>query len=399
MEAFIEKYALSPEQVDAPACLERLLEEMALGLEGKGNIPMIPSYLPMEIPNVTGKRCTVLDAGGTNLRVAQAEMDAKGNCRLGHVYMTRMPGSRETLGASEFYARLASCVEHPEKAGKVGFCFSYDVELNRSLDGTLTRWSKEIRVPEAIGKPVGASLREALGAGCESVRVLNDSTAALLGAHHCRKEITVGMILGTGVNICYAEPCRNIPKLPGDLRRGRVIISTEIGEFDGFPKTRFDRAVIDASDTPRYYRGEKQCAGAYLGENIRLAWQQAILEGLLPPDFPLTADLAVLSAYLAGEGVLPQSSVARGIARAIVHRGAKLAAVMAAGGIVRSCPQGETCGMVMEGSTYYKLTDFAPCFRRELAALLEPRGISVTIHRVENSCLIGAALAAFAEEM
>ena len=178
-----------------------------------------------------------------------------------------------------------------------------------------------------------------------------------------------------------------------------MIISTEIGEFDGFPKTAFEDGVIAASDEPDFAHGEKQCSGAYLGQVISLAWQAAAEQGLLPSAFQTAVSLAMISDYLADHPTpLPHDPNAAAIARVMIHRAAKIAAVLTAGPIVRSEP-GDYCTLVIEGSQFHRLTGFADCFRRELDALLAPRNIRCTITSAENSCLVGAALAAFAKPM
>ena len=255
-------------------------------------------------------------------------------------------------------------------------------------------------MPDAPGKYVGASLGRAVGPECGSVHVLNDSVAALLGAHSQDSRITLGLILGTGINICYGEPCRNIPKVEQDLETDSMIISTEIGEFDGFPKSAFDAAVIAASDEPDMAHGEKQCAGGYLGELIGLAWNAAVEAEIIPDVFANNMDLPRISAYLAGEETgLPESGEAKQLARIMICRAAKIAAVLTAGPILRSCNPGQSCTLVIEGSQYEKLTGFGKAFRQELTRLLEPYRIDYEIAKVENSCLIGAAVAAFAEPM
>ena len=399
LQLFIDKYGLSPETIDGPGCLNTLLEQMADGLAGRGNIPMIPSYLSLDTRPDIGVPCCVMDAGGTNLRVAQAEFQPQGNCTLTNLTQMPMPGTQGELSAEEFYRELA---QHSRETGcpeRIGLCFSYNVMLERNLDGILQGWCKEVRVPDAPGKAVGASLANAIGSECHCVRVLNDSTAALLGAHHQNPQVTLGLILGTGINICYAEPCNQIPKVPQDLAADSMIISTEIGEFDGFPKNVFDAAVIAVSDEPELAHAEKQCAGAYLGQIISKAWQAAAEEGLLPSEFLHPAELPLISDYLAGKPVsLPQNSNAAELARILVHRAAKIAAVLSAGPILRSAPQ-DSCTLVVEGSQFHRLTGFGPYFREELEALLSPYQISCSITTVENSCLLGAALAAFAQPM
>ena len=398
LQSFIAAHGLSPDSIDGETSLRLLVEKMEQGLAGQGNIPMIPSYLPLNIPAAAGRECCVLDAGGTNLRVARARFDGNGKCSFDGYLKTYMPGTKGVLSFAEFYGTLADFVRGTGCVDRIGLCFSYNVEIERNLDGILQGWCKEVRVPEAPGKPVGASLRRALGDDCENVCVLNDSTAALLGAHCCDKTITLGLVLGTGINICYPEPCRNIPKVPSDLRMDSMIISTEIGEFDGFPKSTFDELVIRNSDEPAMAHAEKQCAGAYLGDLISLAWKEAAREGLIPAAFAQPVTLPQISDCLAGESdPLPDDPGAREIARTMLHRAAKIAAVLTAGPVVRSCAPGEHCAMVIEGSQYTKLTGFEELFRKELESLLKPRNIALTIAQVENSCMIGAALAAFAE--
>ena len=400
IQAFTERHNLKPENIDGAACLRQLLQKMEQGLAGEGNIPMIPSYLYLNTRPVAGQPCCVMDAGGTNLRVAKATFDADGRCDLSGFYKTAMPGTQGELTFDEFYGTLANYVRETGCQERVGLCFSYNVLQDRTLDGILHSWCKEVRVPEAPGKPVGASLRRAVGESCGRVNVLNDSTAALLGAHGCDEDITVGLIMGTGINICYSEQCSRIPKVERDLRQDSMIISTEIGEFDGFPKSTFDRMVIDTSDEPTMAHAEKQCAGAYLGDLISLAWQAAAREDLIDQFFAQPVILPQISDYLAGKcSEIPEDDGAKRIAEIMIHRAAKIAAVLTAGPVIRSCTPGQVCTMVIEGSQFSKLTDFGDLFQKELSELLMPHRITFAIRKVENSCLIGAAIAAFAEPM
>ena len=73
--------------------------------------------------------------------------------------------------------------------------------------------------------------------------------------------------------------------------------------------------------------------------------------------------------------------------------------VLTAGPVIRSCSPGQICTMVIEGSQLRKLTGFGDLFRKELHDLLKSGEITVVIKEVDNSCLIGAAIAAFAEPM
>lgn len=397
-QEFLNNHHAAPEQINAGESVSRLLEDMEQGLSGLGNIPMIPSYLSPVISVPAGGQCCVLDAGGTNLRTALAVFDEKGNCRLEQITKQPMPGTEGALSFDDFYARLAAPLRRLEHYERVGFCFSYNITMGRALDGPLDFWCKEVQVPEAVGRPVGASLQTALGTDCKCIHVLNDSVAAMLGGG----DVQAGIILGTGVNVCYTEQCRNIPKIRESLGADTMIVSTEVGEFSRLPKSDFEQAVIDASDAPDNAHAEKQCAGGYLGDIITHAWNTAAVEGLLPPDFQEGRwDLAEISRYLAGESLpqLPHHPAALEIARAAVHRASKIAAILCAGPLLRLPPQDQPLRIALEGSQYWKLTGFREAFHTELDALLAPAGIRCEIFRVENACLIGAARAAFAEKM
>lgn len=399
--AFLARHGLTLDSIDGEACLAHLMDEMGKGLMGDGNIPMLPSYLSTALHPTPGAACCVLDAGGTNLRAAAAFFDENGQCHLSHLSSVPMPGTEGELSAGEFFRRLADRTAGIPHRERIGFCFSYNVLLDRTLDGVLEAWCKEVRVPEALGMPVGASLRLAVGEFCHRINVLNDSVAALLGAVSENNDVRLGLILGTGINICYEESCANIPKVPRDLRSPSMIISTEIGEFRGIPKSTFDRKLIAASDDPTLAHAEKQCAGGYLGELISLAWRTAAEEGVISSGFSdKTFSLPEISNYLASEDTsLPSDESAKAIARAMIARAAKIAAILTAGAVLRCTKQGEDIAIAVEGSQFSKLTGFGDAFLSELSALLSPRQICARTVQIESSCLKGAALAAFAEPM
>lgn len=397
---FIKRYRLDPELIDSNHCIHLLIHEMKQGLDGKGNIPMNPSYLPLDIQPCSDIPCCIIDAGGTNLRVGSAMFSTDGKCTVSNISKTPMLGLEYPLSFHDFYEKLAEKVHHTGHSERIGFCFSYNVEHNRSLDGILQSWCKEIRIPEAVGKPVGQSLRNAIGPNCERVHVVNDSVAALLGGHYRNKDVTVGVILGTGINICYSEYCKNIQKVPKDLLSDSMIVSTEIGEFQGIPKTVFDEAVIAESDEPDMAHAEKQCSGAYLGALISKAWVQAAEEGILDTAFCRPVTLPQISNYLEGtEVTLPDCPAAKEIAQTMIQRAAKIAAILTAGVILFRHSSGEICTMAIEGSQFDKLTGFRDAYNTELGTLLTPHRISFKIVQSENNCLVGAALSAFAKPM
>lgn len=398
---FLTAHTLCPDQISAESCLNRLLSEMEKGLREEGNIPMLPSYLSSAAVPPRSKSCCVLDVGGTNFRAALATFDETGQCHIHNLRKSSMPGIHAPMSRLEFYTAIADQVRAVGCTEQIGFCFSYNVLLNRGLDGILLAWCKEVQVPEAVGYPVGASLKEALGNSCRDIHVLNDSVAAMLGASTPEAPVQVGIILGTGINVCYEEPCQAIPKVENDLRSSGMIISTEIGEFDGFPKSDFDLSLFADTEEPGLAHAEKQCAGGYLGDLICRVWNAAAAEGVLEEKFRhIRCSLAEISVMLEGSDTwIPKSRGACLIAETLIHRAAKIAAVLCAGPVLRCTPSGSSVTIAAEGSQFHKLSGFQAHFRRELAQLLSPRNISFTFVSTENACLKGAALAAFAQKM
>ena len=393
-DIFLRRHGAHPDQIRGEDALTALLSKMEEGLAGRGNIPMIPAYLPADISAPRGERCIVLDAGGTNLRIAEAVFDEEGAYAVGAFRKFPMPGSQGPVSKADFFRGLAKDVLALGKHQRVGFCFSYNVDIEASLDGKLIAWCKEIDAPEVVGVAVGSALKEALGYPCR-VHVLNDSVAAMLGA---AEPVKVGVILGTGVNVCYREPCDRIGKLPKRYK-GSMIVSTEVGEFRGITPSTFEADLIAATDDPTLAQAEKQCSGGYLGENICRCWDAAAREGLLPESFlEASWTLAQISGWLAGEPAsIPENENAKVLAKALICRAAKIGAVLCAGPILRCSAPGEEVPPAVEGSQYWRLTGFREAFHRELEALIPDR--TVKIVKTEESCLRGAALAAFAEPM
>lgn len=402
VQHFLKNHNSHPDQINADHCVCSLLSAMRLGLKGNGNIPMIPSYLSTQITPPQNQFCCVLDAGGTNLRSATAHFDEIGQCSLSNVRIQPMPGTLNPLTSEDLYLSLAEEVRKQQHDNRVGFCFSYNVSLNRTLDGPLDAWCKEVCCPDAVGKPVGKSLQSAFGDVNTTVHVLNDSVAAMLGSAKNGEPAQIGLILGTGVNVCYEEKCANILKIHDDLNADRMIISTEIGEFTEIPKSTFDNLVISRTSEPELAQAEKQCAGGYLGQQICLAWTQAFQEGLLPADFEKSDySLGDISSYLSDSSndTIPDHPVAKEIAATLIARAAKIAAILCAGPILISTESGASIRIAIEGSQFWKLAGFRPVFLQKLNELLSPHKIHFEISHTENSCLLGAALAAFADPM
>ena len=65
IQDFLNRHQATAAHIHSAESLAGLLEDMKLGLSGRGNIPMLASYLNPCISIPAGAQCCVLDAGGT----------------------------------------------------------------------------------------------------------------------------------------------------------------------------------------------------------------------------------------------------------------------------------------------------------------------------------------------
>ena len=280
---FLERHGMLAVRFDDLAA--DLLAEMEEGLAGRpSSLAMLPAWLaPVErIP--TGDPVLAIDAGGTNFRAALVSFGPDGPAVEGF-RSAEMPGSRGEIGREAFFDALAARVaDLAARTGRIGFCFSYAMEILPDHEGRLLYFSKEIRAPEVEGTLVGAGLAEALErAGVRGRRttvLLNDTTATLLAGRSAAEDALqydgyVGYILGTGTNAAYLEA--SIPKAPGSAEQ---IVVLESGGFAVRGRGDLDEAFDRTTKDPGRYPCEKMHSGAYLGGLALAVLRAAAREGL-----------------------------------------------------------------------------------------------------------------------
>lgn len=195
----------------------------------------------------------------------------------------------------------------------VGFCFSFACEQTALDNGTLLLWTKSFRGKGLIGEDVVAALVAAFAARGVAVRVpclLNDTVATLVALKYAEPATAAGIILGTGTNCAYLEPCEKIGRLREGYRpRGpAMVINTEWGDLrcdeHALPRCHEDIWVDCASANPGHGQFEKLIAGLYMGEVARrillnIAEQTGLLGGYTRPGQGLAKEGSFGSAALA----------------------------------------------------------------------------------------------------
>ena len=179
---FLKSHKMTAVDIDMQQVVDFFLGEMEAGLKGgESSLRMIPTYIETDNELAPNQKVVAIDAGGTNFRTATVYFDENLKMVCENLKNGRMPAIEQELGKKEFFETMAGYLEEYKNAAeKIGFCFSYAVEIFPDKDGKLLEWSKEIKAPEVIGEMVGHNLLEAMGTPGKPLVVLNDTVATLL---------------------------------------------------------------------------------------------------------------------------------------------------------------------------------------------------------------------------
>lgn len=421
---FLHRYQMDPLDIDFEDNLARFTEQMASGLADEAScLEMIPTFLETKNAIPVGQRVIVADAGGTNFRVATVHFDENKKAVIENLQKFAMPATESELSRSEFFEAMAEFFRGVIAASdRIGFCFSYPVEILPNKDGRLIRFAKEIKAPQVAGQLIGENLNRtitSMGLGSEKhIVLLNDTVATLLaGVGYQNREFSsyIGFILGTGTNACYVESNANITKHAGLDPNNSQIVNTESG---GMVKTHcgdMDKMHDASTNNPGVHIFEKMISGAYLGPLYSVTIRQACTDGLFSNpvsealkhmaelttidmnEFLFKPDGNNVLAKVCQRGDENDTQLLYTIADRLVERAAKLAAINLSALALKSgkgsdaaCP---IC-IVAEGTTFYHMKNLKSGVESYLKQNLEEkRGVYTEIISVENATLIGAAIA------
>jgi hexokinase len=418
VDRFLARNGLEAGVIDAEAVLDDFLEEMKRGLDGReSSLAMIPTFISADKPVPAGRRVIIVDAGGTNLRVATAVFDESGSPTIENFSNYEMPGSQREVGKEEFFDLFAGyLLPVAGLSDAVGLCFSYAAEITPDGDGRLLTWTKEIRAPEVIGEPIGKNIAERLEARGfrPKFTLLNDTVATLLAGKSMggseRYDSYIGFILGTGTNTSYMERNVHIRKREDLDSAGAQAINVESGNFGKCPLGPIDLAFNRMTVSPGTYTFEKMISGAYLGGLCLLVLKTAAEEGVfsapgartlssLPELSTIEVDVFLRNPKKRRKRPLDSLSdedkkIVHRLFTSVIERASLLAAINISAALVKSGggKLRPVCVNV-DGSTFYKTLGLRRRAEDYLCQILAPRGLSYQLIRVDDSPLIGAAVA------
>ena len=423
-EDFLKKHGLRATDFDMQQLVDVFISEMANGLEGKNSsLRMIPTYIEADNEFKTEVPVLAIDAGGTNIRAARVTFSKDGNLDISHMVHAPMPGLERQVSKAEFFQIVAGYIQDlAAESERIGFCFSYPTEIYQNKDGKLLQFCKEIKAPEVEGTLIGKNLLEAMGMPDKKIVLLNDTVATLLfeksPSINRSYDSYIGYILGTGTNTCYIESNRNLLKM-NDLDPDQSqIINVESGNFAKAPRTLLDISFDHTTADPGSYTFEKMISGGYFGGLCLTVLQTAANEGVFSEEsagsIRSVHDLTVEQVNRFISQAADQSnplfnamkskgdrSICREIIEGLIDRSAKLVAANLAAVLLKT-NKGRSADhpvlITIEGTTFYKLLHLKPLFEKYLQAYLHGRmQRHYAFNQVENSSLVGAALAALIE--
>lgn len=424
VERFLRRHKMDYLDVDMDSNIDAFRLEMQRGLAGhKSSLDMIPTYIEVGTDVPSNKRVIVADAGGTNFRVATVYFDDHKKPVIENLKLYQMPGIKQEVGKEEFFNIIAGYLKDVAAASdRIGFCFSYAVQMQPNKDGRLIRFSKEIKAKEVVGQLIGENLNRALAnaglGGNKHIVLLNDTVVTLLaGCGHNNRNYGgyVGFILGTGTNGCYIEKNSNIKKKNNLDPAKKQIINTESGGFGKCHRGKIDITFDKTTTNPGVYKLEKMISGAYLGQLYLKTLQKACTDKLFSPATGKliqeltgleTKEMNAFMLYPRGDNPLAKICTAGGdndiltayyIADRLTERAAKLTAINLSAIALQSGqgidPTRPLC-IVAEGTTFYQMKSLKSRVEFYLKQYLENKcRIYFDIIHVDNATLLGAAIA------
>lgn len=401
---------------------EKFVLEMKLGLkEADLGLPMIHTFISDEGEIPINEEIVVVDAGGTNLRVATVSFNKDKQPKISNFTRYDMPGVFEEVTADELFKTIASYIEpYLISCDRVGICFSYMSESTKDKDAIALELSKEVKVRGIKGKMICAEIKKVLaerGITGKTFTLVNDSVATLLaGKINAASDKHIGYILGTGQNICYSEKIENISRLVRtDTDSSTMIINVESAYYSGYEYGRIDDVFDSKSENPGAHRFEKMVSGAYLGGITLAVLQTAAEEGLFSKSAAekiLKLDrlsLVTVGEYYTdnlGDNILAEcfgasendTETAVKLIDTVMKRAAYLNALVIGAGLLKSeagTNKEKPAVICIDGTTYYKMEWLRKYIKEFYETLIigKLKRHFVEI-KVEEAPIIGTAVAA-----
>eukprot|EP00063_Salmo_salar_P042273 XP_014017108.1 PREDICTED: hexokinase-2-like isoform X1 [Salmo salar] len=278
----------------------RMGEEMNRGLakesHDQATVKMLPTFVRSMPDGTESGEFLALDLGGTNFRVLLVRV-RRGKRRSVEMHNKIYAIPQEAMQGTgeELFDHIVHCIaDFLEYMGMkraslpLGFTFSFPCHQSKLDQGILLKWTKGFKATGCEGEDVVTLLKDAIYRreefDLDVVAVVNDTVGTMMTCGYEDPLCEVGLIVGTGTNVCYMEEMQNMELVDGS--EGKMCVNMEWGAFgdhgelDDF-STDFDKAVDEHSANPGKQTYEKMISGMYLGEIVRNVLLEFTTKGLL----------------------------------------------------------------------------------------------------------------------
>uniref|UniRef100_A0AAY4E4J2 hexokinase n=1 Tax=Denticeps clupeoides TaxID=299321 RepID=A0AAY4E4J2_9TELE len=279
---------------------DKMRVELERGLRkdshSSASVKMLPAFV-FQTPDGTERgKYLALDLGGTNFRVLVVKIRS-GIRKSVRMYNKIYAIPHEIMQGTgeELFDHIVHCIsDFLDYMGMkntrlpLGFTFSFPCRQTGIDKGSLVSWTKGFKATDCEDHDVVDMLRDAIKRRNEFdldiVAVVNDTVGTMMTCAYEDSKCEIGLIAGTGSNVCYMEDMRNIETVEGD--EGQMCVNTEWGGFGENGciediRTKFDREVDEGSLNSGKQRFEKMTSGMYLGEIVRQILIDLTKRGLL----------------------------------------------------------------------------------------------------------------------
>jgi hexokinase len=147
VDSFLNQYDMSPTN-DLDADCQAFIAEMQAGLtEQPGTLKMLCTYISADREIPVNEPVIVMDAGGTNFRVALVTFDESHKPVIEDFNVYPMLGTQGEISSEDFYASIVRYLEPIiNRSNRIGFCFSFPTVITPDRDGLLLGFNKEVKV-------------------------------------------------------------------------------------------------------------------------------------------------------------------------------------------------------------------------------------------------------------
>ncbi len=424
VSSFLKKYNMYYDSIDFNKCCNEFIDEMDKGLCGEtSSLMMLPTYINSEGEIPINEPVIVMDAGGTNFRVAVVYFDENKTPVIDNFNVYPMLGTQGAISKEEFFEKIVDYLMPViHRSNKIGFCFSFPTNILPNKDGKVIKFSKEITIENMEGITICENIAKTLKArGINEDKkfvLLNDTVATMLGgianSSNRKFDSYIGFILGTGTNTCYIEKNNSIKKINlTNETLNSMVINIESGAYVKMPEGEFDKQFDLTTINPGEYTYEKKVSGVYQGSVINFTIKQAIKENLFSKEFEINfkklnnvgmKDISEFCYYPYGENILANCCNNEDDRLALYYiidgsfeRASKMVAINLASIMIKTNtgknPNKPVC-IVAEGTTFYKSKLFRYKLDYYIKDFLEnEKGIYCEFMKAENATLTGTAIA------